>query len=63
MTADRERLLRTTHRRMLRWMLGSFWKPPVDQEDTTENETESDSEYDEPTEDEDDGTQKLEQES
>ena len=63
MTADGEKLLRTIQRRMLRWMLGSFWKPPVDQEDTTESETDSDSEYDEPSEVEDSEAHKLEEES
>ena len=30
MTADRERLLGSTQRRMLRWMLGSFWRRPAE---------------------------------
>ena len=49
MTADRERTLRTTQRRMLRWMLGSFWKRP-DKEESQEEAGDSDSDCPEPVE-------------
>jgi hypothetical protein len=66
MTADRERLLRTTQRRMLRWMLGSFWKPPDEEGSQVEEECDSDSEFPEPAEEDatDDCEEaKLEQET
>ena len=59
MTSERERLLRSTQRRMLRWMLGSFWRRPAEQDTASD----SSSEYAEPADEPTDGTEKMEEES
>ena len=72
MTAERERILRSTQRRMLRWMLGSFWKRPADEGSQVEQASDSSdsscssSEFPEPAEEdpsEDREEEKLEQET
>ena len=54
MTADRERKLRTTQRRMLRWMLGSHWRRPREQSDQSSSSSGSDTDGSEPEETEED---------
>ena len=56
MTVERERLLKTTQRRMLRWMLGSFWKPPA--EESSES-SDSVNESEEPPDSEGEASDKL----
>ena len=62
MTAEREKKLRTTQRRMLRWMLGSHWRWPREESSTSSNS--SDTEVAEPEETEADvnGTTEKQQE-
>ena len=66
MTADRERLLRTTQRRMLRWMLGAIWKRPLEeelQEESWESSSGSNSSHLESETEPNDETEKLQEES
>lgn len=57
MTSERERMLRSTQRRMLRWILGSVWRRPSQ----TDTSSETSSDLEEPPED--DNTEKADQES
>jgi len=50
MTAEREELPRTTQRRMLRWMLGSFWKRPTISQEAPAEESSSSGSCSEPDE-------------
>ena len=60
MTAERERTLRTAQRRMLRWMLGSFWVRPKQESSQASS---SESEDDEPNDGESEGKEKLQEET
>eukprot|EP00973_Karenia_brevis_P058174 8097478-Karenia_brevis.AAC.1 len=63
MTADRERLLQTTQRRMLRWMLGSFWRRPCEDKKEADDGSDASSEVAELEDNEDEKQQKSDQES
>ena len=60
MTANRERKLRTAQRRMLRWMLGSFWQQPRSRDTSSDGSV---SEPDWENQEADEATQKPDQET